>query len=481
MGSKTTFRHNIMAIKSIDTFISIRGGFNNGLRDVYFVRGIGEPLNLTELINDIDKKMGMEMANNQLKYIRINSLPKIMDENDSSYYSNIYDQWTKGKPFTLKNIPTNSGLEEVLCEAYKSVIERYVESKAAVTGSMIRNFATKIMYWLDVATGDSLSGWSERGCVKVIADNIIKEQEYLFFYFLTLLGCDVLLIENKSDVTVSDSLKNLSVALPLGKFGNAGLGVYEPYVPQKTNSKQLKEKKNSEDIHNQKNRIIIPKRPDRHNTTEPNSNLQRSGVNSSQIIVPQSQNQEKTFEELAMLASSIVLIEIHDREGDIIGTGSGIMIGRGGYILTNNHVAAGGCFFTVRVEDDEEDYVTDEIIKYNYNTDLAVIRIRKQLNPLPIYRGSKKLVRGQKVVAIGSPLGLFNSVSDGIISGFRNIDDVDMIQFTAPISHGSSGGAVLNMQGEVIGISTAGFDIGQNINLAIGYESILLFASGFLN
>lgn len=480
MGSKITFRHNMMAIKSIETFISIRGGFNNGLRDVYFVRGIGEPLNLTELINDIDKKMGMEMANNQLKYIRINSLPKIMDENDSSYYSNIYDQWKKGEPFTLKSIPINSGLEGVLCEAYKSVIERYVESKAAVTGSMIRNFATKIMYWLDVATGDSLSGWSERGCVKVIADNIIKEQEYLFFYFLTLLGCDVLLIENKSDVTVSDSLKNLSVALPLGKFGNAGLGVYEPYVPQKTNSKQLKEKK-SEDIHNQKNRIIIPKRPDRHNTTAPNSNIQRSGVNSSQIIVPQSQNQEKTFEELAMLASSIVLIEIHDREGDIIGTGSGIMIGRGGYILTNNHVAAGGCFFTVRVEDDDEDYATDEIIKYNSNTDLAVIRIRKQLNPLPIYRGSKKLVRGQKVVAIGSPLGLFNSVSDGIISGFRNIDDVDMIQFTAPISHGSSGGAVLNMQGEVIGISTAGFDIGQNINLAIGYESILLFASGFLN
>ncbi|MDE5778675.1 MAG: trypsin-like peptidase domain-containing protein [Lachnospiraceae bacterium] len=481
MGSKITFRHNMMAIKSIETFISIRGGFNNGLRDVYFVRGIGEPLNLTELINDIDKKMGMEMANNRLKYIRINSLPKIMDENDSSYYSNIYDQWKKGEPFTLKSIPINSSLEGVLCEAYKSVIERYVESKATVTDSMIRNFATKIMYWLDVATRDSLSGWSERGCVKVIADNIIKEQEYLFFYFLTLLGCDVLLIENKSDVTVSDSLKNLSIALPLGKFGNASLGVYEPYVPQKANGKQLKEKKSSEDIHNQQNRITIPKRPDRHNTTAPNSNVQRSVVNSSQIIVPQSQNQEKTFEELAMLASSIVLIEIHDQEGDIIGTGSGIMIGRGGYILTNNHVAAGGCFFTVRVEDDEEDYATDEIIKYNSNTDLAVIRIRKQLNPLPIYRGSKKLVRGQKVVAIGSPLGLFNSVSDGIISGFRNIDDVDMIQFTAPISHGSSGGAVLNMQGEVIGISTAGFDSGQNINLAIGYESILLFASGFLN
>jgi len=110
---------------------------------------------------------------------------------------------------------------------------------------------------------------------------------------------------------------------------------------------------------------------------------------------------------------------------------------------------------------------------------LAIIRIDRRLAPLPVYNGTEKLVRGQKVVAIGSPLGLFNSVSDGIISGFRNIDGVDMIQFTAPISRGSSGGAVLNMFGEVIGISTAGFDYGQNINLAVGYEFINNFKRGF--
>ena len=120
------------------------------------------------------------------------------------------------------------------------------------------------------------------------------------------------------------------------------------------------------------------------------------------------------------------------------------------------------------------------MIKYNSVLDLAVIRIGRTLKPLPVYQGGKKLVRGQKVVAIGSPLGLFNSVSDGIISGFRKIDSVDMIQFTAPISHGSSGGAVLNMQGEVIGISTAGIDQGQNLNLAVDYQSINLFVRGFV-
>ena len=155
------------------------------------------------------------------------------------------------------------------------------------------------------------------------------------------------------------------------------------------------------------------------------------------------------------------------------------MIGHKGYILTNNHVASGGCFYTIRIEEDENVYETEEVIKYNQVLDLAVLRIHRDLTPLPVYSGKQRLVRGQRVVAIGSPLGLFNSVSDGIISGFRVIDDVDMIQFTAPISRGSSGGALLNMYGEVIGISTAGMDRGQNINLAVGYEGIKLFVQGF--
>ena len=174
------------------------------------------------------------------------------------------------------------------------------------------------------------------------------------------------------------------------------------------------------------------------------------------------------------------MIAIHDPGGKVIGTGSGIMVGRDGYILTNNHVARGGSYYSVRIEEDDKLYETDQVIKYHPLWDLALIRIDRILNPLPIYRGNKPLVRGQKVVAIGSPLGLFNSVSDGIISGFRKIDQVDMIQFTAPISRGSSGGAVLNMYGEVIGISTAGLDDGQNINLAMGYECIRNCAGSFL-
>lgn len=188
---------------------------------------------------------------------------------------------------------------------------------------------------------------------------------------------------------------------------------------------------------------------------------------------------EMSFEQLAQLASSVVMIMVHDKKGEQFASGSGIMIGRKGYILTNNHVLSEGSFFTVRMENDDQCYRADQIIKYNQLLDLAVIRIERELVPLPIYKGPQKLVRGQKVVAIGSPLGLFNSVSDGIIAGFRVLDDVDMIQFTAPTSPGSSGGAVLNMYGEVIGISTAGAPGAQGINWAVGYEFINLFTQGF--
>ena len=212
---------------------------------------------------------------------------------------------------------------------------------------------------------------------------------------------------------------------------------------------------------------------------QPNTGTRSSG--SAQIpAVNVSRDRELSYVELARLSTSIVMIAVFDNRKKLLGTGSGIMIGRDGFILTNNHVIRGGYYFEVRIEDDERIYETNEVIKYHNHLDLAIIRISRVLNPLRLYSGKESLVRGQKVVAIGSPLGLFNSVSDGIISGFRNIDNVDMIQFSAPTSPGSSGGAVLNMYGEVIGISTSGFSEGQNINLAVPYDAVYNFTKSFI-
>lgn len=472
MKEKILFRHNIMTINSIQTFVSIRGAFAGNQKDVYFVRAIGEPVDLSNQINLIDKQMGIEMEKNHLKYTRINALPQIRDTKVAEYYSVIYEQWKNGGDIKLKQVLVNSELQGVLQEAYSQVLDYYTKTKQNISDSMTKNFATKLLFWLDETMKNLLSEWNVKDCLKVIADNVVKDQEYLFYLLLTYLGCDVLLIENREDVVASNQLKQFSCTLELGGFGQTCIAEYIPYIVKKEENK-----KTSDVQKNTPNIVTIPEHPRRKKVQQTVPNQSKPSESTNNVT----NATEKSYEELAQLASSIVLIAIHDNNGEVIGTGSGIMIGREGYILTNNHVASGGQFYSVRIEDDEEVYKTDEVIKYNYATDLAVIRIRRHLNPLPIYRGKEKLVRGQRVVAIGSPLGLFNSVSDGIISGFRNINDVDMIQFTAPISHGSSGGAVLNMYGEVIGISTAGIDSGQNINLAVGYESIWAFAKGFID
>lgn len=184
------------------------------------------------------------------------------------------------------------------------------------------------------------------------------------------------------------------------------------------------------------------------------------------------------YEEVARLSGSVVMIEAFDSDGEFLHLGSGVMIGQNGYILTNYHVIKASRF-SIKIEDDEKVYHTDMVVKYHQDFDLAVIKIDKTLRPLRLYNEKEKLVKGQKVVVIGSQLGLFNSVSDGIIGGFRTFDDVSTIQFTAPTLGGNSGGALLNMYGELIGIVS--FGLSENLNLAIDYETIRFFARGFLD
>ena len=207
--------------------------------------------------------------------------------------------------------------------------------------------------------------------------------------------------------------------------------------------------------------------------------MQTQPTRTTSAVNYQAPNRELSFEELAGFARSVVMIVTCDNTGETRSSASGIIISRNGYILTNCHVVREAASFMVRFENDNKVYRTSKIIKYHTNYDLAIIKIERECEPIRMYDGRQELVRGQRVCAIGSPLGLFNSVSDGIISGFRKVDDMQMIQFTAPISGGSSGGALLNLSGEVIGICTAGMSSGQNINLAVSYKQILPFIGGF--
>ncbi len=486
METFISYRHNIIKIDSMDMFLSIHGGLNRNVRDVYFVRELGEPSNFENKIIDMERIISTKIRN--ICYVRIDSLPSISSVNDLSFYLNIYEKWHKGEGVSLSDGSNDSELSNTISNSLTVIVELFKGMRQNVTDTMIKNFLVKLLFWFHKSVYESISPWNAKKCIKIVADNVTKDQEYLFYYMLTYLGCDVLLIQNRTDIE-SIELRNLSCEIKLGPFGTTNMTERLNITTSVVSSAKSTIADCETTV-----KMVIPRKSkkERQNTTCNQKCELSNGKNVSKLMpiegkttqtdaLEDSYNIEKSFEELAQLAASVVLIAIHDKKGDVIGTGSGIMIGRNGYILTNNHVAAGGTFYSVRIEDDDQVYATDEVIKYNSTTDLAVIRIKRTLKPIPIYKSNKKLARGQKVVAIGSPLGLFNSVSDGIISGFRNIDGVEMIQFTAPISHGSSGGAVLNMQGEVVGISTAGIDSGQNINLAIGYENIRVFAKGFFD
>ncbi len=142
--------------------------------------------------------------------------------------------------------------------------------------------------------------------------------------------------------------------------------------------------------------------------------------------------------------------------------GSGVIIDETGYVLTNNHVVAGADKIKVKLWDDKE--YDGKVIGQDQRTDLAVVKIKaKRKFPSARLGDSDKLKIGQWVIAIGSPFGLSQTVTAGIVSAERQSVQVegkvyrDFIQTDAAINRGNSGGPLVNLKGEVVGINTAIF------------------------
>ncbi|WP_435550494.1 Do family serine endopeptidase [Desulfobacterium sp. N47] len=150
--------------------------------------------------------------------------------------------------------------------------------------------------------------------------------------------------------------------------------------------------------------------------------------------------------------------------------GSGFIIDKEGYIVTNNHVVEGSDKIKVILKNEKE--YNAVIIGRDPNTDLALIKIKDE-NNLPVLKlgDSDALKVGQWVVAIGSPFGLEHTVTAGIVSAKGRVIGSgpydDYIQTDASINPGNSGGPLLNMNGEVIGINTIIIAGGQGIGFAI--------------
>ncbi len=141
-------------------------------------------------------------------------------------------------------------------------------------------------------------------------------------------------------------------------------------------------------------------------------------------------------------------------------TGSGFIVDRNGYILTNNHVIEKADSIKVKIPNDQEEYRA-KLIGYDLETDLAVIKIDSKKPLTPAHVGNSEAVQvGDWAIAIGSPFGLEATVTAGIVSATgRDIEGAQQfqrfIQTDAAINPGNSGGPLLNINGEVIGINTA--------------------------
>jgi len=150
--------------------------------------------------------------------------------------------------------------------------------------------------------------------------------------------------------------------------------------------------------------------------------------------------------------------------------GSGLIIDREGYILTNNHVIEKAQTIKVKLSDEKEYDAT--VIGRDQKTDIALIKINaKQPLPAATFGDSDKLAVGDWVVAIGNPFGLEHTVTAGIVSAKGRVIGAgpydDFIQTDASINPGNSGGPLLNLKGEVVGLNTAIVSGGQGIGFAI--------------
>lgn len=151
-------------------------------------------------------------------------------------------------------------------------------------------------------------------------------------------------------------------------------------------------------------------------------------------------------------------------DGKSVGSGSGIILSADGYIATNAHVVADADVYTVRFfnSTDDDKQVDAELIGHDTKTDLAVIKTNVSGLKPAVFGNSDQVKLGEAVCALGNPAGLSGSISTGIISGMNrkvrassNVYEMDCFQTDAAISPGNSGGALVNMYGQVIGITSS--------------------------
>ena len=188
----------------------------------------------------------------------------------------------------------------------------------------------------------------------------------------------------------------------------------------------------------------------------------------------------QTPQEIAKRAfESVVLLVMEDSNGQPISLGSGFFV-REEVIASNLHVIERASRGYAKIIGQKAKFDIEGTVETDSERDLVLLKI-SALRTQPLSLGNSDTVEvGEPIYAVGNPQGLEGTFSQGIVSGIRSVRSDKILQITAPISPGSSGGPVLNAKGDVIGVAVATFRGGQNLNFAIpsNYLRALLAKAG---
>jgi tetratricopeptide (TPR) repeat protein len=198
------------------------------------------------------------------------------------------------------------------------------------------------------------------------------------------------------------------------------------------------------------------------------------------VASPRVDSQDTLPELVRRIKPSAVAIQTFDSRGEALSRGSGFFIDTD-RVVTNRHVIESAYRAEIHSSTGTV-YPVKGVLAVDAEGDLALLKVdapASAIRPLSLDRTSPQ--EGESVVVIGNPFGLEGSVTNGIVSAVRDIPTFGrIIQITAPISPGSSGSPVVNMQGQVIGVATLQITGGQSINFAIPSERIFQLQTGTL-
>ncbi len=170
-------------------------------------------------------------------------------------------------------------------------------------------------------------------------------------------------------------------------------------------------------------------------------------------------------------ACSVVMLEVIGQDGSRLAMGSGFVAYDPAVILTCAHVIVNMKYVNVTGENGVT-WRADTILAADRDKDIAILKMAEEENIPPLSISVDKPLRGEKTVAIGSQKGVLNLVTLGNVCGRARLEETDWILFTSPVSPGSSGGPLLNNQGQVIGMIIGSYSDTQNLNLAVSVTEI---------